>query len=115
MPSEELSKLELVPVRNIWKDEALDFTPWLAENLHQLGEALHLDLELVSAGSASRGFLSGHTGKGSRQSKTGGNRKPIGDDRSQPLRADTDLRCGSRGLLPDMGEPILQGTNTGRP
>ena len=47
MPSEELSKLELVPVRNIWKDEALDFTPWLAENLHQLGEALHLDLELV--------------------------------------------------------------------
>ena len=35
-----------VNVREVWPDEAQDFTPWLAENLALLGEALHLDLEL---------------------------------------------------------------------
>ena len=36
-----------VPVRDVWQDEALDFTPWLAENLDLLGEVLHLDLKEV--------------------------------------------------------------------
>ncbi|MCY4577440.1 MAG: DUF4268 domain-containing protein [Chloroflexi bacterium] len=35
-----------VNVREIWPDEAQQFTPWLAENLALLGEALQLDLEL---------------------------------------------------------------------
>ena len=35
-----------VSVRDIWKDEAKDFTLWLAENPDLLGEALRLDLRL---------------------------------------------------------------------
>jgi len=45
-----LSKLERVPLREAWKHEAIDFTPWLAEadNLTMLADALGLgDLELV--------------------------------------------------------------------
>lgn len=44
----ELGKLEPVPVRDVWPDEARDFTPWLAENLDQLGAALEMNLELVA-------------------------------------------------------------------
>lgn len=46
-----LSKLERVPVREAWKHEANDFTPWLAEedNLNTLADALGLaELELVA-------------------------------------------------------------------
>lgn len=46
-----LSKLQRVPLREAWKHEASDFTPWLAEteNLNALAESLGLDdLELVA-------------------------------------------------------------------
>lgn len=46
-----LSKLQRVPLREAWKHEASDFTPWLAEteNLNTLAESLGLDdLELVA-------------------------------------------------------------------
>mgnify|MGYP000048788427 FL=1 len=49
--SKPLSKLERVPLREAWKHEANDFTPWLAEedNLNTLADALGLaDLELVA-------------------------------------------------------------------
>ena len=41
------AKLANVPVRCVWEDEALRLHPWLAENLDQLGEVLHLDLEEI--------------------------------------------------------------------
>ena len=28
---------ERVDIRNVWPNEGLDFTPWLAKNLHLLG------------------------------------------------------------------------------
>ncbi len=42
-----LGKLEKINLREIWKTEAADFTPWLAkeENLRTLSEALDLKLE----------------------------------------------------------------------
>lgn len=45
--SKELSRLEEIELREIWPDEAQDFTPWLAEeeNLSLLGETLGLELE----------------------------------------------------------------------
>jgi hypothetical protein len=46
--SKNLSKLERVPLRDAWKHEANEFTPWLAEtdNLNALSDALGLS-ELV--------------------------------------------------------------------
>ncbi|QQS42210.1 MAG: hypothetical protein IPM63_04500 [Acidobacteriota bacterium] len=40
-----LAKLEELNVREAWQNEAYDFTPWLAENLEFLGEAIGLPLE----------------------------------------------------------------------
>lgn len=44
----ELGRLERVDLREIWKNEAGDFTPWLAQgdNLSLLGDTLNLNLEL---------------------------------------------------------------------
>ena len=50
MVKPELAKLERINVRQAWKHEASEFTPWLAqeENLNQLADALGLtELELV--------------------------------------------------------------------
>jgi len=48
MTARKLGKLESVPLRECWKTEAADFTPWLAsaENIALLGDAIGLDLEV---------------------------------------------------------------------
>lgn len=46
MVGENFGRLERVVVREGWKDEARDFTPWLAENLDRLSQQLGLALEL---------------------------------------------------------------------
>ena len=40
-------EIKQVDVRTKWPHEALDFTPWLAKNLHLLGDALEMKLEPV--------------------------------------------------------------------
>lgn len=47
MTTSEFGKLEYVPVRDIWHHEEHDFTPWLAKNLHLLGEAVDMKLSLI--------------------------------------------------------------------
>ncbi len=50
-PKKPLSKLERVPLREAWKHEAGDFTPWLAQadNLDALAQAIGVsELELAS-------------------------------------------------------------------
>ena len=42
-------EIEQVNVRAKWEHEALNFTPWLAKNLHLLGDALEMKLELDRA------------------------------------------------------------------
>jgi hypothetical protein len=50
MERNSLGTLQEVPIREIWRNESTEFTPWLAreENLAKLGEALELELELES-------------------------------------------------------------------
>ncbi|MCD6520442.1 MAG: DUF4268 domain-containing protein, partial [Anaerolineae bacterium] len=42
-----LGKLEKVPLRTIWRNEAYDFTAWLADNLDFLGEAVGLEISFT--------------------------------------------------------------------
>ena len=45
----KLARLEKVDLRDQWKDEAKDFTPWLAEpdNIEILNEAIGMELEVI--------------------------------------------------------------------
>ena len=44
----QLGKVEKLPIRDQWKNEEYDFTPWLAkeENIQLLGDEINLDLEV---------------------------------------------------------------------
>ena len=42
----EVHRLQPVRLRDVWPNEATDFTPWLAANCDYLSEALGMDLEL---------------------------------------------------------------------
>ena len=46
MTTPNLAKIERVDLREAWPNEARDFTPWLAANIAELGEALGMDMEL---------------------------------------------------------------------
>ena len=45
-PVVEVESLDDVPLREVWPDEARDFSPWLAQHPDHLGKALQMDLEL---------------------------------------------------------------------
>jgi hypothetical protein len=51
-----LGKLEPVNPRDVWKNEAHDFTPWLLGNAARLSEALGIDLEFEAAEHPVGGF-----------------------------------------------------------
>ncbi len=47
--TKDLGKLVNVPLREAWENEARDFTPWLAEHLEALSDAVKIRLELIAA------------------------------------------------------------------
>ena len=63
-----LGNIQQVSLREVWPNEARDFTPWLAENIDKLGNALGMDLEVQSAeapvGSFSLDILAWDSGRG---------------------------------------------------
>lgn len=48
----EISRLTTVDPRLVWSHEALKFTPWLAQQIDRLGEAIGDDLEVLSVEAA---------------------------------------------------------------
>jgi hypothetical protein len=52
----EFGQLQTVEIRKVWPHEALSFTPWLQENIHHLGRALGLELEVVAREAPVGGF-----------------------------------------------------------
>ena len=52
----EFGSIEKVDPKKIWNHEAHDFTPWLAENLDRLGDAVGIELELVDREADVGGF-----------------------------------------------------------
>lgn len=48
MATPKLGRMEKIELRDVWKTEAGDFTPWLAgeENLVLLGDTIGLELEM---------------------------------------------------------------------
>lgn len=45
MTQENIGRLNRLPFREVWKDEARDFTPWLRAHIDQLAEELNMTLE----------------------------------------------------------------------
>ena len=57
MTTPNLAKIERVTdLRATWPNEAQHFTPWLADNIGELGEALGMDLELQDTEAAVGGY-----------------------------------------------------------
>ncbi len=52
----QIGRLQPVPLRELWRHEARDFTTWLADNLDLLGEKLGLELSLVEKEAAAGPF-----------------------------------------------------------
>lgn len=63
-----LGNLEKVDLREAWSDEAKEFTPWVAENIDQIGDILGMDLEVKdtekSVGSFNADILAKETNNG---------------------------------------------------
>ena len=64
----QLGRLEKVDLREVWADEAGDFTPWLAgeENIALLSDAIDMDLEVEGIGKRGGSLTGGHRLQGVR-------------------------------------------------
>ena len=51
-----IDRMERVALRDLWPNEARDFTTWLADNLDLLGEKVGMELSLVEQEAAAGAF-----------------------------------------------------------
>lgn len=52
----DFGEIKPVDIRTIWANEAADFTPWLADNIERLSEALGMEIEVLEREAAVGGF-----------------------------------------------------------
>ena len=52
-----IGSLRRVSLREVWPHEAQDFTPWLAENIDVLNNAIDLSLSIIERGQAAGDFI----------------------------------------------------------
>ncbi|MCF8336448.1 MAG: DUF4268 domain-containing protein [Bacteroidales bacterium] len=48
MSNPDLGHIKIIDAHELWKNEARDFTPWLADNAQQLSEAIGIPIEIDS-------------------------------------------------------------------
>jgi hypothetical protein len=93
---QQLGKLEPVDPRAIWPHEALNFTPWLAQNADRLAEALGIEMELDATEHAVGGYSLDVIGK----DQTNGTilivENQLGESDTRPPWPAADLRRGDR-------------------
>ena len=56
MGEEKIGSLRRVALREVWPHEAQDFTPWLAENIDVLNNAIDLSLSIIEREQAAGDF-----------------------------------------------------------
>jgi len=44
----DFGEIKSVDIRELWPNEARDFTPWLVENIDRLSNTLGMDLEVTA-------------------------------------------------------------------
>ena len=52
-----IGKLRRVPLREVWRHEALDFTTWLERNLHVWSDLLDITLSGAEREESARAFF----------------------------------------------------------
>jgi len=52
-----IGKLQRVPLRDLWKHEALDFTEWLQDEIDVLKEVIDLDLSNPESEQSAGAFM----------------------------------------------------------
>ena len=56
MTTEPIGKLQRVPLREVWRHEAYDFTQWMQENIDTLNAVLNFDIVNVDREQAAGSF-----------------------------------------------------------
>ena len=98
MPNEipQLGQLEHIDPRSIWKHEAHDFTPWLADNASHLADALGIEIEIVEPEHAGRFIRVGSPRTRHDAWQAAHHREPARGLGSQPPRPAPYVRCRHR-------------------
>ena len=105
--SGETPETPSVNLREVWPNETSDFTPWLAENLHLLGDALDMKLRLIQSEAYGYGGFTDILAESDEHERV------VIENQLEPSDNDHFIRlmgygCGPQGQRPGLGgAPVL--------